>query len=356
MKKINVRQLNIKRIASSKIPNNFYKKGILLNNNLKLNKNYFHEPNKNKNNGSKKNLNEEEKSDINIFNKTFSNKTMLSRLKPKDNLYKINDRKSSVKFNKIPLDKKLPRNISSNSISKDSTLYRTKNRLLSSVKLENFKNKNQTLAISPKRSSFCPKNARSFSASAINILSKNNLKKQNEMLSNKTLGNGGFITALDPIVGENQVAFNQSHDKSDNRSYFMRKLKDEKRFLSYFDIQRILYLDRKVYKPDMEFERKIYQLKNDNSDEVIMNFNFDKYKLTILRLFQRQVSSQNLEIMKKNFENINKGWRLRDNARKRRRKIVRNPTSETERELKYNQLKIEREKRIKERYTKKKKK
>ena len=59
--------------------------------------------------------------------------------------------------------------------------------------------------------------------------------------------------------------------------------------------------------------------------------------------------------MKKNFENINKGWRLRDNARKRRRKIIRNPTSETERELKYNQLKMEREKRIKERYTKKKK-
>ena len=359
MKKINVRHLNIKRIASSKIPNNFYKRDILLNNPLKINKNYFQEPNKetqkNKNKRTKKNINEEEKGDINIFNKTFSNKNMFSRITPKDNLYKLNNPKSSFGFKQIPVGKKLPRNMSSNSFSKDSTLYKTKNRLLSSVKLEKLKNKNQTIAISPKRSTFYPKKARSLSASALNILSKNSLKKPNEMLSNKTFGNGGFITALDPVVGENQVGFNQSHDRDDNRSYFMRKLKDEKRFLSYFDIQRILFLDRRVYKPDMEFERKIYQLKNDNSDEFITNFNLDKYRITILRLFQRQVSSKNFEIMKKNFENINKGWRLRENKYKRRRKIVRNPTSETEREIKYNQLKMEREKRIQEKYAKKKK-
>ena len=97
MKKINVRHLNIKRIASSKIPNNFYKRDILLNNPLKINKNYFKEANKetkkNKNKRAKKNINEEEKSDINIFNKTFSNKHMFSRITPKDNLYKLNNSK-----------------------------------------------------------------------------------------------------------------------------------------------------------------------------------------------------------------------------------------------------------------------
>ena len=350
MENVNVRHLNIKRISSSKTPNDLNRKTVISKYPFRINKNYFRESNKeNKKNLSREIENtiiEEEKEDSNRFRKTYNNKPMFHRITPKSTFYNIYNRKNSVEDKKMNANKKLPRNMSTHSLSKDSTLYRTKNRLLSSVKL-----KNKSMALSPKRSTFYPKNGRSFSAININNNNKS-IKINNEAKKSNTIGNGGFITALDPVVGQNQIIFDQSDTRSDNRSYFLRKLKAEKKFLSYFDIQRILFLDRKVYKPNKEFEKKIYQLKNNNSDEFIMNFDFDKYKLTILRLFQRQVSSQNFEIMKKNFELINKGWKWRDNSKKRRRRIVRSVTSETERELRYIQKKLERKERIREKYSK----
>ena len=352
MQKINIRHLDIKRNYSSKTPNYFNKKNIVNKHPLRINKNYFGESNKEIKKNKIKNKSEEEKSDINIFNKTYNNKPMFRRITPKDNLYINNNRKSIPENQKIIDSKKLPRNMSTHSLSKDSTLYKTKNRFLSSAILERYKNKNQTM-VSPKKSTFYHKNGRSFSA--LNINNKNSYNNL-EAKKSRTLGSGGFITALDPIIGQNQVGFNKSNDRSDNRSYFIRKINEEKKFLSYFDIQRILFLDRKVYKPDKEFEKKIYDLKNNNSDEFIMNFNFDKYKITILRLFQNHVSSKNYEIMKKYFENINKGWRWKNNSRKLRRRIVKKDLSfETDRELRYNQMKFERQNKIREKYSKNKK-
>ena len=137
-----------------------------------------------------------------------------------------------------------------------------------------------------RKSSFNSKNFRALSASAKNINGQYYFKKKYGSMDNtKIIGHGGFITALDPALQQNQIRFTKSSDRIDNRSYLMRKLGGEKKYLSYFDIQRILFLDRRVYKPDLEFERKIYQLKNDNSDEFITNFNLDKYRITILRLF-----------------------------------------------------------------------
>ena len=353
---MNLRKLDIRRLSSSKIPNNNYKRDIFPKNTFRINKHYFGGSNEdNKIIGNRQDLKEEEKSDINIFNKTYNNKHMFSRIAQIDNFNKLNNHKAIGEINKRNVEKKLPRSMSSNSLSKDSTLYKTKNRFLTSVKYDKFKKKNQTIALNPKRNSFNPRNGRSFSANNININSINSFTKADEVLNNQNLGNGEFITALDPMIEQNQVVFNQSNKRSNNRSYFIRKLNDEKKFLSYFDIQRILFLDRKIYKPDKEFEKKVYDLKNNNSKEFIKNFNFDKYKILILRLFQNQVSSQNFTKMKKNFEDISKGWRLRDNSRKRRRKLEKIPTTETERELKYNQHIKEREKRIQEKFGNKKK-
>lgn len=355
MKKINIKRLDKQRIYSTKTQSYLDNKNLLARGPLKIAKNYFRGSNEglknDKINVIRKSIKEEEKNGINNFNKTYNNnKPMFHRVSPKNNLNKLNNPKSGIIYNKKIEGQKLPRNISANSISKDSTLYKTKNRFLSSVKLENYKNKNLSMALSPKRGNLNPKNGRSFSA--VNINNKNSFKNIHNVKNSNTLDNGGFITALDPALVQNQIGFNRSNTRSENRSYFLRKLNEEKRFLSYFDIQRILFLDRKVYKPDKEFEKKVYDLKNNNSDEFITNFNFDKYKLTILKLFQRQVSAQNYDIMKKNFDYIGRGWGLRDNAKKRRRKRKRNVTSETERELKYNHLKLERETRIREKYGK----
>jgi hypothetical protein len=319
-----------------------------------MNQNYLKESNNKKIKEIKNVFKEEEKTDINTFNKTYNNKPMYYKIRKKENSYNLNNRRTTEDFHKINNDKKLPRNISSHSISKGSTLYKTKNRLLNSIRPDN--QNNRTVAVSPKRSILYPKKGRALSASNINInklnlKNKNSFKKNSEARINRTLGNGGFITALDPVVGQNQLSFIKSNNNSNNRSYFLRRLKSEKKFLSYFDIQRILFLDRKVYKPDKEFEKKIYELKNNNSDEFIMNFNFDEYKFLILRLFQRQVSSKNYEIMKKNFEIINRGWKQKEGLKKRHnRRLIKSATSATERELKYNQEKLEREKRIREKY------
>ena len=106
-------------------------------------------------------------------------------------------------------------------------------------------------------------------------------------------------------------------------------------------------MDKKVYKPNEEFEKEINKLKRNNSNKFIMNFNFDSYKMTILNLFQKYVSHQSFDTMKKNFELINKAWIWKDNLKCHTRKKRANSLSQTEREMKYNQNKIDRENRIK---------
>ena len=335
-----IKNLDFKRLLSTRNPKNF-------RSNLGLNKNYFRET-KNNNNEKSKNFLEEEKSNINQFNKTFNNQHMFRQIMPKETFYKLNNNnynKNKIQKSKtiegIISGKKLPKNLSSITISKDSTLYKTKNNFLNSLRFENFKDKNKSV-INPKKSSFYPQNRRSFSASVINF-KPNNEQKKNSLINNA--GNGGFITALSPEVAKGD----NSHDKN-NRSYFMRKIASEKKFLSYFDIQRIYLLDKKVYKPNINFERKVYELKSNNTDEFIMNFNFEEYRVKVLRLFQRHVSMPNYQILKKNFELIKKGWTYKDSARCHRKKIRKIPESETERELEYNRIKLEREQRIKEKY------
>lgn len=346
---MNLNRLNIKRISSGIMTNKYNKSGLSSKNPLRINKNYFRDSSNNKIKEIKEDFNEEEKNDVNTFNKTYNKKPMFQHLKQKDSSININNRRTSQNFYNNIGDKKLPRNISSHNISKDSTLYKTKNRLLSSVRLENYNNRNRTVAISPKRNSLNPKNGRAFSASMININNKNSLKRKSDMNGiNKTLGSGGFITALEPILAENNKDTNKSNGMSDNRSYFLRRIRSEKRFLTYFDIQRILFLERKVYKTDKAFEKKIYLLKKNNSDEFITNFNFDKYKIAILRLFQNKVSPQNYDIMKKYFDMINRGWGYKNVSRSRKKKRTRKIDSEVDREIKYNQEKFEKERRLKE--------
>ena len=183
----------------------------------------------------------------------------------------------------------------------------------------------------------------------LNINNQNRLKRNSgDKFSSKTLGKGGFITALEPIEKENRSMLNNTNNYSDDRSYFMRKLKGEKRYLSYFDIQRLLYFDRHVYKPDKKFEKQIYDLKNNNSDEFITNFKLDDYKVTILRLFKNKVSDKNYDILKKNFDIIQNIWSFKNTSKHRRTKITKYETTETEREQIYNKQKSERAKRIKE--------
>ena len=345
------RHLNLRKNISNKTPICIYNKFNFNHDPLRMNQNYLKESNNKKIKEIKKVFKEEEKTDVNSFNKTYNNKPMYYKIRKKENSYNLNNRRTTEDFHKINNDKKLPRNISSHSISKGSTLYKTKNRLLNSIRPDN--QNNRTIAVSPKRTILYPKKGRALSAANINInklnlKNKNSYKKNSETRINRTLGNGGFITALDPVVGQNQLSFIKTNNNSNNRSYFLRRLKSEKKFLSYFDIQRILFLDRKVYKPDKEFEKKIYELKNNNSDEFITNFKLDDYKVTILRLFKNKVSDKNYDILKKNFDIIQNIWSFKNTSKHRRTKITKYETTETEREQIYNKQKSERAKRIKE--------
>ena len=84
-----------------------------------------------------------------------------------------------------------------------------------------------------------------------------------------------------------------------------------------------------------------------------MNFNLNTYKIKVLNLFQKNVSHQNFTIMKKNFDLLSKAWKWKDNLKCHTRKKRAVSTTQTEREIKYNQNKIDRENRIKNRTTKK---
>lgn len=345
MNEVNIRRLNIKRVASSYIPNRLNKKDLLRSKSqIKYNKNYFREPNNKIINEKRKSATEEEKSAINIFNKTYTKKPLLQNIKSKELPNKLNKLNSPQSLDKNGIRRE------TSTISKNTTFYKTKNRLISSIKPNNKGNNFiRTMALSSKRSSFYPNKGRSLSATMLNINNQNRLKRNSrDKFSSKTLGKGGFITALEPIEKENHSMLNNTNNYSDDRSYFMRKLKGEKRYLSYFDIQRLLYFDRHVYKPDKKFEKQIYDLKNNNSDEFITNFKLDDYKVTILRLFKNKVSDKNYDILKKNFDIIQNIWSFKNTSKHRRTKITKYETTETEREQIYNKQKSERAKRIKE--------
>ena len=290
---------------------------------------------------NEKNKNEEPQS---ILNKSFNNH-MVTRKKTKEVSFKLNNLIDEIKKDDNDNDnenqnevKQLIRDFSS--ISKQSTMYKTKKKFFSSTQLKNNYNKsfeeknNNSKNKKSNKSAIEKKFVRSFSA--------NNLMNNNK---SNIFGDMQFITALNPLLNKRHSA----RKISDNKSFFFNKIKEEKKFLTYFDIQKIYFLDKKVYKPNKEFERKISKLKKNNSNHFIMNFNLDSYKMTILNLFQKHVSHKNFDNMKKNFDLISRAWKWKDNLKfyVRKRRAV--PASQTEREILYNHNKIDRENRIKRR-------
>ena len=355
MGKIEVKKLDLKNIVGVKDLIKYKKIKNTNKNNLKIKKNYFKGIKKHNaliNNNTKKEnekkINEEEENiNSNIFNRTFNNKEFIPRKKSKQISFKLNNIIDEIKKeddndyeNKNEV-KKLIRNFSS--ISKQSTMYKTKKKWFSSKQLNNNINKHIKLEknnVSIRRKSYAGRAiVRSFSSN--NFMNSNNTNN-----TNNPFGGSQFITALNPIYNQIESAKKMSDNKS-NKSYFFNKIKAEKKFLTYFDIKKIYFLDKKVYKPNKEFEDKVNKLKRNNSQKFIMNFNLDTYKMTVLNLFQKHVCHQNFEIMKKNFDLINKAWKWKDNLKCHVRKKKAISTTQTEREMKYNQNKIDRENRIK---------
>ena len=334
----------IKELIKYKKLNNLNNKNDIA---LKINKNYLKEkfkfePNNsnsnNNNNNNANKVNEDSKNDIKLFNNTFNNKPFLQRKNVKEISFKLNNiSKIKEESEEEPEIQKLMRNFLSN--SKESTMYKTQKKFFSSSQLRNplssdKKNRNYIRLNSNKKNSFIGRKLiRSFSAN--NIINKNNIGS----------GQSAFITALNPLMNHRNV-MKKISDNS-NKSYFYNKIKSEKKFLTFYDIKKIYFLDKKVYKPNKEFEKEVNKLKRNNSNEFITNFNFDIYKMTILNLFQNQVSYHNFDVMKKNFDVINKGWKWKDNLKCHVRNRKRISTSQTEREMIYSQNKIDRENRIK---------
>ena len=283
----------------------------------------------------------------NIFNKTYNNKPFIFPRKiTKEISFKLNNKIGEIKKQEDNENdkesknefKKLIRNISS--ISKETTMYKTKKKFYSSSHLDKNKLYNN-ISFKEKRKS---KNKRNLSEKKIiRSYSANNVIDNN----NNIFGSSQFITALNPIFNKRNL--DKKTTEKSSKSFFFNKIKAEKKFLTYFDIKKIYFLDKKVYKPNKEFENEINKLKRNNSTEFIMNFNLDTYKMTILNLFQKHICHQNYDIMKKNFELINNAWKWKDNLKchTRKKRVV--PLSQTEREILYNQNKIDRENRIKSR-------
>ena len=230
------------------------------------------------------------------------------------------------------------------SISNESTMYKTKKKFFSSTQLNN----------NSKNIAYIDKyiNRRRFSyykgRKIIRSLSANNLLNNLTQNNNNLFSGSQFITALKPLKNKRNSSKKMSDNES-SKSFFFKKIKDEKKFLTYFDIKKIYFLDKKVYKPNKEFENNIIKLKKNNSSKFIINFNLDSYKMTVLNLFQKHVAQKNYEIMKKNFDLICKAWYWNDKMKCHVKKKIVEPISQTEREILYNQLKIERENRIKSR-------
>ena len=335
MNKIKIKKLDLKNIVGIKNLVNYTKIKDSNQNNLIINKNSLKKS---------KSMKSFEKN--NTFNKTSLNKEFLSRKKVKEVSFKLDNIEQIKKVDYFDNDneskkefKKLINNFSP--ISKESTMYKTRQKFFSSNQLTNKINNlvEEKSNNSKRRKSDLDHNMiRPFSANnSINkIFNKNN---------NNIFGDSQFITALSPFSAKNKS----------NKSFYFKKINAEKKFLTFFDIKKIYFLDKKVYKPNKEFEKKIIKLKNKNSDKFIQNFNLNSYKIYVLNLFQKHVSHQNLEKMKKNFDLITKAWKWKDNLKYHTRKRRAASASQTEREMKYNQDKIDRENRIKSKNIKNKK-
>ena len=355
MKKLEIHKLDLDNIFEVKNLISFRKMKNRNKNNFRINKPYLKESKSiksfdyNINNENDKNQNEDL---TNIFNKTYNNKPFL-RKKTKEVSFKLNNMIDEIKRKEYNDNesknefKNLIRNFSSN--SKESTMYKTRNkRFISSKQLKNNYNNITNFINNRRKSNLERPIIRSFSADNI---TKNLNKKMNNINYNNILSGSQFITALTPISNQKNL-IKETENKS-SKSFFYNKIKAEKKFLTYFDIKKIYFLDKKVYKPNKKFEKLVNKLKKNNSNEFIMNFNLDTYKIKVLNLFQKNVSHQNFNIMKKNFDLLSKAWKWKDNLRCHTRIKRAVSTTQTEREIKYNQHKIDRENRIKNRMTKK---
>lgn len=360
MSKIEIRKINLNNIVGIKNLIKYKETKNLFKNNFRtINKKYFKESKSIKSVGSiikKENEKKKFQENQNFFNKTFNNKSMLQRKKTNDASFKLNkiiegyrkkyDSESNKEINndnegKSEL-KKIIKDFSS--ISNESTMYKTKKKFFSSTQLNN----------NSKNIAYIDKyiNRRRFSyykgRKIIRSLSANNLLNNLTQNNNNLFSGSQFITALKPLKNKRNSSKKMSDNES-SKSFFFKKIKDEKKFLTYFDIKKIYFLDKKVYKPNKEFENNIIKLKKNNSSKFIINFNLDSYKMTVLNLFQKHVAQKNYEIMKKNFDLICKAWYWNDKMKCHVKKKIVEPISQTEREILYNQLKIERENRIKSR-------
>lgn len=360
MSKIEIRKINLNNIVGIKNLIKYKETKNLFKNNFRtINKKYFKESKSIKSVGSiikKENEKKKFHENQNFFNKTFNNKSMLQRKKTNDASFKLNkiiegyrkkyDSESNKEINndnegKSEL-KKIIKDFSS--ISNESTMYKTKKKFFSSTQLNN----------NSKNIAYIDKyiNRRRFSyykgRKIIRSLSANNLLNNLTQNNNNLFSGSQFITALKPLKNKRNSSKKMSDNES-SKSFFFKKIKDEKKFLTYFDIKKIYFLDKKVYKPNKEFENNIIKLKKNNSSKFIINFNLDSYKMTVLNLFQKHVAQKNYEIMKKNFDLICKAWYWNDKMKCHVKKKIVEPISQTEREILYNQLKIERENRIKSR-------
>ena len=343
MSKIEIQKLDLKNIVGTKNLIN-YKKIKNLNKNFENHiKNISIKSLQNNINEKENDKNEE---NMKIINTNYIKNHIFSRKKTKEVSFKLNkivDEIKKVDDNENDNEsrnefKKLVRNFSS--ISKESTMYKTRKKFYSSTQLKNNINSIKTQEKNNKIYKDDKRVIRSFSANNLININKINSKNNNIFEGNQ------FITALNPLSNKRNSAKKITDNKS-SKSFFFNKIKAEKKFLTYFDIKKIYFLDKKVYKPNEEFEKQINKLKRNNSTKFIMNFNFDSYKMTVLNLFQKHVSHQSFDIMKKNFELINKAWKWKDNLKCHRRKKKAISTSQTEREMIYNQNKIDRENRIK---------
>ena len=309
MSKIEIQKLDLKNILGKKKLVNYKKIE-------KLNKNFENHKKKKNIKSLENNIDEKEnhkkEEHMKIINKSYNKNHIFSRKNTKEVSFKLNkivDEIKKVDDNENDNESRnefkiLVRNFSS--ISKESTMYKTKKKFYSSTQLKNNINCIKTQEKNNNNYKDNKRAIRSFSAN--NLMNINKINSKNHDI----FGGNQFITALNHLSNKRNSAKKITDNKS-SKSFFFNKIKAEKKFLTYFDIKKIYFLDKKVYKPNEEFEKAVNKLKRNNSTKFIMNFNFDSYKMTVLNLFQKHVSHQTFDIMKKNFELINKAWKWKDN-------------------------------------------
>lgn len=179
------------------------------------------------------------------------------------------------------------------------------NNILKQKNESNENKKNKSLTPSIHRKKLSPKNNPNNTAIKFFLPRSSSA---NNILHNQ------FITAL-------------NFDKNKNST----KINQPKKFLTFFDKQKIDFLDRTVYKPNKRFEYEVNKLKRNNSTKAIKNFNIYRYKNKVLKIFNNEVSYKNFDVLKKNFGKIIQGWNANLKFHFNRPQI--SPKSATEREL-----------------------